>query len=59
MAGTLDVLIWLSGHAHAQGRPLEQGNVVITGARIGPLALGGSRRAVATAMDASVWMGSA
>ncbi len=51
---TLDFLGWLSHHARAQGRPLERGDVIITGARIGPLPLGRILSAKATAMGAAV-----
>lgn len=57
MADALDFLGWLSRHAEGQGRPLKQGDVVITGARIGPLPLTGALRARATAMGATVRMG--
>ena len=49
----LDFLGWLSRHAEGQGRPLKQGDVVITGARIGPLPMTGALRACATAMGAT------
>jgi 2-keto-4-pentenoate hydratase len=35
----LRVLAWLAGHAEAQGHPLRAGQVVMTGARIGPVPL--------------------
>lgn len=47
-------LSWLSGHAADQGLPLLKGDVIITGARIGPLALKDTVRARATAGEASV-----
>lgn len=50
----LDFLGWLSGHARRQGLPLKRGDVVITGARIGPVPLGATRRVAAVAMGASV-----
>lgn len=56
MAEALDFLGWLSHHAEGQGRPLKPGDVVITGARIGPLPLTGALRARATAMGATVRM---
>lgn len=49
-----DFLTWLSGHAKAQGTPLKQGDVVITGARLGPLPLGAAKEAHATAKGANV-----
>ena len=54
IADALDFLGWLSGHAARQGRPLKKGDVVITGARVGPLPLNGASRARAEARGASV-----
>ncbi|MBC9245309.1 hydratase [Paracoccus sp. 11-3] len=54
LADVMDFLGWLSHHARAQGRPLKAGDVVITGARIGPLPLAKARLASAVAMSASV-----
>jgi 2-keto-4-pentenoate hydratase len=54
---SLDFLVWLAGHARAQGRPLKAGDVVITGARIGPLPFSGAKTAKATAMGAAVSVG--
>lgn len=39
----LTSLAWLANHAVAYGLPLKAGDVVITGARLGPLALEGSQ----------------
>ncbi|WEK03755.1 MAG: fumarylacetoacetate hydrolase family protein [Candidatus Devosia phytovorans] len=39
---TLTSLAWLANHAAARGLPLQSGNVVITGARLGPLPLDGT-----------------
>ena len=50
----LDFLAWLSAHAAGQGRPLKARDVVITGARIGPLPLAKTQRARASAMSAAV-----
>lgn len=54
LADAMDFLGWLSQHAQGQGRPLKTGDVVITGARIGPLPLANARLASALAMAASV-----
>lgn len=54
LADAMDFLGWLSQHAQRQGRPLKAGDVVITGARIGPLPLANARLASADAMSASV-----
>ncbi|RQP04424.1 MAG: hydratase [Paracoccus sp. BP8] len=54
LADALDFLRWLSGHARRQGRDLKAGDVIITGARIGPLPLNGARHARATAAGACV-----
>lgn len=54
MGDALDFLGWLSGHARRHGHPLKRGDVVITGARIGPLPLGSTRQARAEAMGATV-----
>ncbi|RJE79888.1 hydratase [Paracoccus sp. JM45] len=51
---SLDFLVWLAGHARTQGRSLKAGDVVITGARIGPLPFNGAKAAKATAMGAEV-----
>jgi 2-keto-4-pentenoate hydratase len=40
-ANMLSSLAWLANHAAARGLPLKQGDVVITGARIGPVAFSG------------------
>ncbi|MGY9046787.1 hypothetical protein P775_15075 [Puniceibacterium antarcticum] len=53
----LDFLDWLSRHARAQGRPLRRGDVVITGARIGPLPLNGAQHVQACVMGATVTLG--
>lgn len=50
-------LTWLAGHAAAQGLPLRKGDVIITGARIGPLALKDAGRARAIAGEAGVSVG--
>ncbi|SEQ48292.1 2-keto-4-pentenoate hydratase [Devosia sp. YR412] len=39
----LAALAWLAGHAASIGLPLKAGDVVITGARLGPVALGGNQ----------------
>lgn len=57
MAEALDFLGWLSSHAARQNRPLKRGDVVITGARIGPLPLRAASRTGAKAMGATVCMG--
>lgn len=54
ISDALDFLGWLSRHAAAQGRRLKQGDVIITGARIGPVPLAGASRARAVALGASV-----
>ena len=54
---SLDFLVWLAGHARTQGRPLKAGDVVITGARIGPLPFNGAKTAKATAMGTAVSIG--
>lgn len=40
---TLEALCWLADHAAARGVPLKAGDVVITGARLGPVSLQGIR----------------
>ena len=47
LAETTDFVSWLSSHAAEQNLPLSSGTVIITGARIGPIPLRGSRHAVA------------
>ncbi|MEG4642186.1 fumarylacetoacetate hydrolase family protein [Paracoccus sp. APAP_BH8] len=54
LAEAVDFLAWLAGHAAAQDLPLCQGDVIITGARIGPLPLDGARTARARAGGAAV-----
>jgi 2-keto-4-pentenoate hydratase len=54
LAEAVGFLSWLAGHAAAQGLPLRRGNVVITGARIGPLPLDGARSAHARVGPAEV-----
>ncbi|GLK64530.1 hydratase (plasmid) [Paracoccus kondratievae] len=55
LAEAVDFLAWLSSHAAAQGLPLGRGDVIITGARIGPLPLGDARTARATVDGAGVF----
>lgn len=50
----MDFLIWLTAHARAQDMPLKAGDVIITGARVGPLPLAGATGLRATAMGAAV-----
>ena len=50
----LSFLAWLASHAAQQGLPLRRGDLIITGARIGPLPLNGATRARATAFGAEV-----
>lgn len=45
LADAVDFLGWLSGHAAAQGMALRRGDTIITGARIGRLALNGATHA--------------
>lgn len=40
---TLEALCWLVDHAASRGAPLQAGDVVITGARLGPVSLHGAR----------------
>lgn len=40
---TLEALCWLADHAASRGMPLKAGDVVITGARLGPVSLQGVR----------------
>ena len=54
LADALDFLGWLSAHALDQGTALKRGDVVITGARVGPVGLNGAASAVGTGMGASV-----
>lgn len=54
LAETTDFLIWLATHAAAQGLPLSAGDVVITGARIGPVPLRGATQASASGTSARV-----
>ena len=42
-AQTLEALCWLADHAASRGMPLKAGDVVITGARLGPVCLEGTR----------------
>lgn len=50
----LSFLSWLASHADGQGLPLRKGDVVITGARIGPLPLGDATTVRASAGGAEV-----
>jgi 2-keto-4-pentenoate hydratase len=43
---TLSSLAWLATHAAARGLPLKLGDVIITGARLGPLAFNGRTASV-------------
>ncbi len=45
---TLEALCWLTDHAASRGVPLKAGDVVITGARLGPVSLQGVRDCRAT-----------
>lgn len=54
LEGALSFMVWLAGHAAEQGLPLRKGDVVITGARIGPLPLKDTVSARADAGDAGV-----
>lgn len=45
---TLEALCWLADHAASRGTPLKAGDVVITGARLGPVSLRGVRDCRAT-----------
>lgn len=36
-AQVAEALIWLAGHAAARGQPLRQGQIIITGSRLGPM----------------------
>lgn len=47
-AQALEALCWLADHAAARGAPLKAGDVVITGARLGPVSLQGLRDCRAT-----------
>lgn len=51
---TADFLAWLSTRAADMGLPLVAGTVIISGARIGPIPLGGAREATATAGPVTV-----
>ncbi|WP_373946333.1 fumarylacetoacetate hydrolase family protein [Paracoccus marcusii] len=51
---TADFLAWLSTRAADMGLPLVAGTVIISGARIGPILLGGAREATATAGSVTV-----
>jgi 2-keto-4-pentenoate hydratase len=51
---TLSSLAWLANHAAARGLPLKVGDVIITGARLGPLAFNGSTALVTGQGFASV-----
>ncbi|MBD9454480.1 hypothetical protein IB244_23550 [Rhizobium sp. RHZ02] len=35
--GVLDAVLWLANHAAARGQPLRTGQIIITGARVGPV----------------------
>lgn len=50
----LSFLSWLAGHAAGQDMPLRKGDVIITGARIGPLPLNDAGSARASAGGAGV-----
>lgn len=54
LAETMDFLIWLAQHAAAHGFPLTAGDVIITGARIGPIPLSGASAASAFFRSAAV-----
>ncbi|MCZ8108060.1 MAG: fumarylacetoacetate hydrolase family protein [Burkholderiales bacterium] len=45
---TLAAIGWLAAHAHRRGLPLRAGQVIITGARLGPVAIGQAGKVVAT-----------
>lgn len=48
---TLPALLWLCSHAASRGRGIRKGDVVITGARLGPVHLGNGSRMKASAPD--------
>lgn len=54
LTGAIEFLVWLAGHAEAQGLPLRRGDVLITGARIGPLPMNGATEIRASAGSAEV-----
>lgn len=54
LTDTTDFLIWLAKHAAAHGFPLSAGDVIISGARIGPIPLSGASAASAFYKSAAV-----
>ncbi|ARO15898.1 hydratase/decarboxylase family protein (plasmid) [Ketogulonicigenium robustum] len=54
LAEQIDFIHWLAGHAVAHGLPLVAGTVIISGARIGPIAMAGIETASALGGGASV-----
>lgn len=47
LSDTADFLVWLADHAASRDMSLAAGDVIITGARIGPIPLNGARQALA------------
>jgi len=47
-AQVAEAVIWLAGHAARRGLPLRQGQIIITGSRLGPMPLPAGRRILAT-----------
>jgi len=56
----LDAVVWLANHAAGRGRPLKAGQIVITGARVGPIPIAPGKTVVASAdgfESVSIWRG--
>jgi len=56
----LDAVVWLANHAADRGRPLRAGQIIITGARVGPMPIAPGQTFMASAdgfESVSIWRG--